>query len=198
MAEQTSPAIWFDSWYNDGRDNNLDGKIDDVSEKGPKNTDGAHRKGTYKAKIAPVPLVSTDLAPAWSLETIEVIYRVCIDIPIDAYVKAKVPVSKNRWIPNFFKELKRMPGWRVWEGSGRSPIVMDGDIVAAKNAQHQHAGMVKTGWAWDSIINIPGPTSARRYGVFTPSGRNDIVSVPRAVFEGLLGIDVVARWIREK
>lgn len=57
------------------------------------------------------------------------------------------------------------------------------------------AAIVETGIVYDSIINIPGPTSARRYGLHRPSGLNDIRKVPRHLFEAILGIDRVARWL---
>jgi hypothetical protein len=117
----------------------------------------------------------------------------CIDIPIESYIAASVPITKIRWIPTFFANLKHMKDWKVWEGAGNLPKLMDGDIVAACNSQHQHAGIVETG-LFDGVINIPGPTSSRRYGLHRPSGLNDICSVPRVLFEGILGIDRVARW----
>jgi hypothetical protein len=194
LARQTNPAIWFDSWYNDGRDNNNDKVVDDAGEKGKKNTDGAHYKRTYTARIAPVPVMSPEGLPDWMVTTINVMYKVCIDIPIESYIAAGVPICRTRWIPTFFATLKHMPGWKVWSGKGQLPTLMDGDIVAACNKEHQHAGIVETGII-DSIINIPGPTSQRRYGLLRPSGRNDICSVPRVLFEAILGIDRVARWI---
>jgi hypothetical protein len=72
--------------------------------------------------------------------------------------------------------------------------LLEGDIVAAANPDHQHAGIVekgKLGINW--VINLPGPTAARKYRVFKPSGRNDLVSVPRLLFESFLGIDWIAR-----
>ncbi|HXI60040.1 MAG TPA: hypothetical protein VNO55_28430 [Polyangia bacterium] len=197
LAEQKNPGIWFDSWYNDQRDNNLDGVIDDPGEKGPKHTDGAHKAGTYTAKVSLVPSMTTQFTPDWMVSTINVIYRVCIDIPIMSYTAAKIPVSTNRWIPSFFAELKRISGWKVWDGGAKPDTLMDGDIVAARNTSHQHAGLVETGWAWDNVINLPGPTSAMKYGVYYPSYHNDIRSIPRSLFEAVIGIDLYARWIRE-
>ena len=88
-----------------------------------------------------------------------------------------------------------MAGWRVWTGGRQPPTLLDGDIVAASNAAHQHAGIVEEGMMnW--VINLPGPTSHRRYGFYDQNGLNDIVSVPRSLFEAVLGIDYVARRIR--
>jgi hypothetical protein len=188
---QTEPSIWFDSWGNDLRDNNLDGTIDDPGEKGP---DGSHHSGTYAAKVAPLGRQTVADVPAKALRTIRVSYRVCIDIPIEAYRMAGVPISNSRWIPTFFTALRAMPGWQVWLNGARPPSLLDGDIVSANNAAHQHAGIVETG-IFDSVINLPGPTSARRYGVYAPSGLNDMVSVPRILFESVLGIECYARWV---
>ena len=88
-----------------------------------------------------------------------------------------------------------MTGWQVWDHGRRPSTLLDGDIVAASNPDHQHAGIVSTGIV-DSVINLPGPTSARKYGMFEPSGLNDVRSVPRVLFEAVLGIDFFARRTR--
>jgi len=195
MMKQVTPAIWFDSWSNDRRDNDLDGVIDGPSEKGANTADGAHYGRIYKARVAPIGVASIDTFPDGVLRTINVTYKVCIDIPIEAYKAAKIPISHSRWIPTFFSELKHKKGWRVWDHGRRPPSLMDGDVVAASNPNHQHAGIVSTGVAYDSVINLPGPTAARRYGMFRPSGVNDMVSVPRMLFEAVLHIDFFARWL---
>ena len=146
------------------------------------------------AQVGPVAIASIDMVPASLLKTVKVTYKVCIDVPIESYRAAHVPISHNRWIPAFFTEMKHRAGWRVWTGGKRPPTLMDGDIVAASNPQHQHAGIVTTG-VYDAVINLPGPTSARRYGAFRPSGLNDMVTVPRVLFEAVLSIDCFARWI---
>lgn len=196
MKAQTDPAIWFDSWNNDLRDNNLDRRIDDPLELKLKGSDGLHYKKTYTAQVAPIGLLSIDDAPDWALQTINVVYKVCIDIPIESYHAARVKVSSQRIITNFFRELKHIPGWRVWDGGAKPEKLLDGDVVAANNPVHQHAGIVKAGTVYDSVINLPGPTSARKYHVFTPSGRNDMVEVPFALFDEVLHVDLYARWTR--
>lgn len=138
--------------------------------------------------------LSIDMVPAGLLQTVNVTYKVCIDVPIEAYVAAHVPVSRSRWIPTFFTQLKSKAGWRVWEHGRQPPHLMDGDIVAASNSKHQHAGIIQTGLV-DSVINLPGPTAARKYQMFAPSGIKDIVSVPRILFQHFLRIDLVARWV---
>src|SRR4051794_7971091 len=195
MMGQSTPAIWFDSWSNDRRDNDLDGMIDGPSETGPSSADGAHYGRTYKARVAPIGFASIDTFPDGVLRTINVTYKVCIDIPIESYKAAHIPISHSRWIPTFFNELKHKKGWRVWDHGRRPPSLMDGDVVAASNAQHQHACIVAAGMAYDSVINLPGPSAARRYGMFRPSGLNDMVSVPRMLFEAVLHIDFFARWL---
>ena len=84
------------------------------------------------------------------------------------------------------------PNWTVWKKPAQPDSFLDGDIVAADNAEHQHAGMIDTGIV-NSVINLPGPTSARKFHLFNPSGKNDMITVPRMVFEGYLGIEWVAR-----
>jgi len=191
LKAQTDPAIWFDSWGNDLRDNNLDGKIDDPGER---SADGAHHGKLYKAKIAPDPSQTIDKIDASKLMTIDVSYKVCIDIPLESYKAAGVPVPNSRWIPTVFAQLKAIPGWRVWMHGERPDSLLDGDIVAAANPNHQHAGIVETGTVYNSVINIPGPTAVQKYGRYLPSGKNDMWSVPRVLFELVLSIDLYARW----
>jgi hypothetical protein len=154
MLRQTDPAIWFDSWYNDSRDNDLDGKIDGATEKGGSNADGSHYGSVYSARVGPVAIASIDMVPASLLKTVNVTYKVCIDVPIESYRAAHVPISHNRWIPAFFTDLKHRAGWRVWTGGKRPPTLMDGDIVAANNPQHQHAGIVTTGMLFEAVLSI--------------------------------------------
>ena len=195
MLAQTDPAIWFDSWNNDGRDNDMDGRIDDPREQAFARNDGRHYARPHKARVGPVDRMGTGMFPEWALTTINVTYKVCIDIPIESYKAARVPISSARWIPTFFKELKHIGAWRVWDGGGPPDFLVDGDVIAANNTEHQHAGIVETGMIYDSIINLPGPTSRQHFLAFYPSGRNDMTSVPRTLFEKYAGIDLYARWI---
>ena len=198
MMAQTDPGIWFDSWHNDLRDNDFDGKTDEGVELMTKESDGLHNKRTYAAKVSVDPTFPTAHQPEFLLLSINVIYRVCIDVPIEAYTTAKVPIPTIRRIPDFFKQLKAMPGWKVWDGGAKPERLMDGDIIAANRQAQHHAGILQTGWAWDSIINLPGPTAQIKYGFYRPSGRNDIRNVAFSIFEAFKGIDVYARWIREE
>jgi len=191
QLNQTDPAIWFDSWGNDLRDNNLSGKIDEKKEQGI--ADGTHYGKDFNAKICKSPGDTTDKCPASDQSAIKVRYKVCIDIPIEAYKAAKVSVSTSRWIPTFFGELQKRSDWTVWKAPARPAHLLDGDIVAAANKAHQHAGIVETGTLADSVINLPGPSAAQKYKMFKPSGTNDMVSVPRVLFEAFLSIDWIAR-----
>lgn len=190
MAGQDDPAIWFDSWGNDLRDNNLNGSIDEGAEQGI--SDGAHYGPTFNARVCKSPSDKTDVCPASDQSPIKVQYKVCIDVPIESYKAAKANVSSSRWIPTFFSEMKTKPNWTVWKKPAAPSAFLDGDIVAADNAQHGHAGIVDTGLV-DWVINLPGPTASRKFGLFKPSGKNDMVSVPRVLFESFLSIDWVAR-----
>jgi hypothetical protein len=76
MAKQTVPAIWFDSWYNDGRDNNGDKVADDAGEKGKANGDGAHYGRIYKARVASVPILAPEDVPETFVREIDVSYNV--------------------------------------------------------------------------------------------------------------------------
>ena len=200
LANQQNPAIWFDSWGNDLRDNNLNGAIDDATEQGI--SDGIHYKKPFKGYVCGDASVTTDKCGT-SKSLIDVQYKVCIDVPIESY--GAVPgtnVSTNRNVSGFFAELKTKPNWRVSggrrnsAGSSLPSPLLDGDIVAEDvNSTTGHAGMIVTGALADSVINLPGPTSQRTYRVFTPSGKNDMMTVPKVAFELVKGIDWVARLI---
>lgn len=190
LRGQSDPAIWFDSWGNDLRDNDLSGNIDDKSENTP---DGVHYGKPLSARICTSsPSSSTDQCKPSDQSMIKVQYKVCIDIPLESYKAAGANVSTSRWIPTFFGELSKKPNWTVWKKPARPSQLLDGDIVAAANQDHQHAGIVETG-IFDSVINLPGPTSSRKFHLFNPSGTNDMVSVPRILFESFLNIDWIAR-----
>ena len=62
MKGQTDPAIWFDSWGNDLRDNDLNGKVDDKKEQGL--SDGSHHKGSHDAMVCKDPGDTVDKCPA--------------------------------------------------------------------------------------------------------------------------------------
>ncbi len=190
LHDQQDPAIWYDGWGNDLRDNNLTGKIDEAAEQGI--SDGAHYGKLFGAKVCKDPSDTTDSCPPGDQSMIKVQYKVCIDIPVEAYKAAGANVSTSRWIPTFFGELSKKLNWTVWKKPHVPSQLLDGDIVAASNPDHQHAGIVSTGTV-DSVINLPGPTAARKFHVFKPSGKNDLVSVPRFLFEAFLSIDWIAR-----
>ena len=193
LMMRTSPALWFDSWGNDLRDNNRNGAVDDRSEQGL--ADGSHHGRIFTAQVCRVPYMTIDACPNSQKRDVNVEYKVCIDIPIESYRAAGVSISTSRWIPTFFSNLAHMPGWRVWSHGRRPAILLSGDIVAASNADHQHAGIVDSGLInW--VINLPGPTSHRKYGLYDPNELNDMVAVPRLLFEAVLGIDYVARRVR--
>jgi hypothetical protein len=191
LYKQVAPAVWFDSWGNDLRDNDVNGRIDDRREQGI--PDGAHYGKPHKAMVCKTPADRTDACSIADQSKIDVAYKVCIDIPIESYKSAGVSVSSSRWIPTFFGQLRKHPDWTVWKAPERPARLLDGDIVAASNATHQHAGLIETGAIYDSVLNLPGPSAARTFRIFNPSGRNDMASVPRVAFEAYLGIDWFAR-----
>ena len=191
LHDQTSPAIWFDSWGNDLRDNDLDGKVDGSSEQ--KLSDGVHYGKTMDAMVCKDSSDSTDSCPAADQSKVKVNYKVCIDIPIESYKAAGLTIPTTRWIPTFFGSLKSNKDWTVWKAPAAPKSFLPGDIVAAANAQHQHAGIIEGGFLGSNVINIPGPSAARKFKVFKPSGLNDMVSVPAVLFDAFLSIDWVAR-----
>jgi hypothetical protein len=201
LHDQRSPAIWFDDWGHDQRDNNLNGQIDEDAEKvkdGKEVEDGDHYKKKYPkgfpAKVCKNASDTTASCPTADQSTIQVDYKVCIDIPIESYNAAGLKIPSSRWIPTFFGSLRSNKNWTVWKAPAQPKHFLAGDIVAAANAKHQHAGIVERGFLGVPIvINLPGPSASRKYGVFKPSGLNDLVSVPKVLFESFLGIDWIAR-----
>ena len=97
---RNSPALWFDSWGNDLRDNDRDGTVDTGSEVGL--SDGVHHGRTSGQTCVRYPVCRPRCAQPRSTRTVDVNYMVCIDIPIEAYRFAGVPISTSRWIPHFF------------------------------------------------------------------------------------------------
>ncbi len=194
-----SENIWFDSWGNDLRDNDLDGVIDERGERGP---DGRHYhngRRPYRARICTDPDERIDECPQSEQEEIQVYYKVCIDIPLESYRAAGIPVPGSRWIPNLtgWFESERLRGrWQVWRAPDHPSSLLPGDFISVEGQEHQHSGIVGTGYVWGvfgSVINLPGPTGMRRVGFYEPSDPHDVIEIPIFVWRFLLGFNFVAR-----
>lgn len=172
MKSQESPGIWFDDWNDDERDNDGDNVIDGSSESG---TDGGNYNcnpwslkcsaGVYSASICSGEKRRRTDDPLCSRQSHSVIYRVCIDIPRQAYHKAGlVSFPNTRDVSEAIRQLSTRRDWKVFRLGNN---LMDGDFVA----NSQHSGIVYQG----QIIHLPGQTGRRQhYNSALPSQKNDI------------------------
>lgn len=158
-----SPGIWFDDWNDDERDNNKNEIIDDE----PAETDGVHYGQTgLTAKIcADEPIRRIDDPGCKAVKEINVVYKVCIDIPTEAYTQAgitsfpAVPGRKSdRDVGEVMRKLRWRRGWRIIRENGMNRLgfngeLADGDFVANGN----HSGVGFGG----KVIHLPGQSSRR-------------------------------------
>jgi hypothetical protein len=205
MLGQTDPAIWFDSWSNDWRDNDFNGQVDDALERGKEGVDGYHYKdgrtyyGLVTANWLTLPQLRARSVP-WHMEKVKVDYKVCIDIPRESYAAVLVPIPdpmgrSKRMINDFFHDLKGIHGWAIWEKKSKAPepSLLTGDIIAwSPSVAHGHCGII-LGGAINQVVHLPGP-SRRWYTNFAPTSRNDIRINTVVEWRAVLGIDLVARW----
>jgi hypothetical protein len=188
--------IWFDSWGNDLRDNDNDGKVDDSSEKGL--YDGIHYHHgtvTYKAKVCPIKFLRTDQCPGWMQKNIDVYYKVCIDVPKESYSAAGISMPSTRRIRDIIPWFRRSSSFQTWTKPTLPTIMVPGDFIAVQSGGHSHSGIAATfgaptPWLVDAI-HLPGPTSRRSLGgqlTYWPSSDNDVFRTPWP-----FDIDFVAR-----
>ncbi len=191
--------IWFDSWGNDLRDNDLNGVVDDRREQGLE--DGSHHGQPYSANVCRVTRLPVDHCPAFLERRVSVEYKVCIDVPLESYRAAGLHVPPStfeyRRIPNLARWFGEHPReWRTWRGRTNIPDrLLPGDFVAVIGREHQHSGIVRDEafGLISHVLNLPGPSVMRRYLLYEPSRLNDIISVAAWVWRSFLGFDFVAR-----
>lgn len=181
-------GILFDSWGNDLRDNNSNGKLDwdDPKERG--SSDGVHYAGVYKSfrVIAGTYTGGWDFAPG----TVRVAadtevkgsfqYRVCADIISDAYHAAGVMkhLRSTAAILRVFREKGI-----VWTRSISYPTkYLPGDFISTYAAGHGgHSAIVVEesdtagGANAPLVIELPGPSSQISDGTYDPTSTNDIM-----------------------
>jgi len=194
----TQENIWFDSWGNDLRDNDLDGVVDNRGERGP---DGSHyHNGSrpYRARICTDPDEHVNECEASEQRDVNVYYKVCIDIPLESYRSAGIAVPNNRWIPSltrWFENRQRSGQWQGWRAPNFPSTLLPGDYISVEGKEHQHSGIVGTGYMGllGSVIHLPGPTAMRRYHLYAPSDLHDVIEMPIAFWKLLLGFNFIAR-----
>lgn len=192
--------IWFDSWGNDLRDNDMDGNIDNSSEQGL--NDGIHYHGgtrPYPAKvchgISMARMLRTDQCPGFMQRNMDVYYKVCIDVPKESYAAAGISMPSTRSIRNIIPWFRRSGSFQTWTKPSLPRIMVPGDFIAVQSGGHSHSGIVP-GFnirPLVSAINLPGPTRRRNIGgqlTYWPSSTNDVFLTP-----WLDDIDFVARPI---
>jgi hypothetical protein len=174
LRQQQAPCIWFDSWSNDRRDNDRDGKIDEGNEQ---QSDGIHYPISYKGRLCDndESLETTDTT--CRVKDIKVHYRVCIDIPRAAYAAAAIPFPQTRSVVTAMQQLhnRYTRSWKVLMYNGvRDPAfngtLLKGDFVAERHGNEWlgHSGIALSG---SEIVHLPGPSR----GLSAPSACNDIV-----------------------
>lgn len=187
--------IWFDSWGNDLRDNDLDGQVDGKSEQGLE--DGRHYGAPFRARVCDDPDLTVSECDPSDRRDASVLYKVCIDVPLESYRAAGIAVPGGHWIPALTAWLEKHPEqWQVWRAPRSPSSLLPGDFVSVEGHEHQHSGIVGTGYLGGllgSVINLPGPTSRRRAGWYEPSDLHDVMEIPMMLWKALLGFNVVAR-----
>jgi hypothetical protein len=190
--------IWFDSWGNDLRDNDNDGVVDGPAEQGI--DDGKHYGGgPHRARICRSSDRLVSECDPGELEEVRVLYKVCIDVPLESYRAAgiRVPAGEGaRWIPSMTKWLEKHPEqWELWRAPRMPSSLLPGDWVSVEGAEHQHSGIVGTGYGGllGSVINLPGPTSRRRVHFYHPNDLHDVMEIPMGLWKAMLGFNMVAR-----
>lgn len=189
----STEGIWFDSWGNDLRDNNLDGVVDDRGEQGF--ADGVHYGRSYWADVCYVPYLEVNQCPGLLRRRVQVQYKVCIDVPLESYRAAGLPVPHIRRIPGLAAWFRRQREWQTWRAPNLPDPLLPGDFVAVMNREHQHSGIVQdvAFGLLSNVINLPGPSVMRRFYLYDPNAFNDIISIPTWVWRSFLGFDFVAR-----
>lgn len=185
--------IWFDSWGNDLRDNDNDGRIDNSGEHAP---DGAHYRGSYRSSICGMSrFLTIDQCPSFFRQSIDVQYKVCIDVPKESYAAAGITMPGTRWIPSLVRWFERNRNFQTWRGAALPRILLPGDFICVMSGGHQHSGLIatfgiSTPWMVE-VIHLPGPTSRRALAgqlTYHPSATNDIYRTPWP-----FNIDFIAR-----
>lgn len=180
---QRTGGILFDSWSNDLRDNDLDGKLDGKDRReGCPNTDGDHYHGTYD-KFG---VVADTYRGGWPGEQRDVkvittrvvrgtfVYRVCADIISQAYTKAGVMHhvrSTKRILDVFYRK-----GYVFWRDEGYPTMYLPGDFIGTSDPQtpgsEGHSAIVVQrdetagGSNAPMVVEMPGPSSQITDGTY--------------------------------
>jgi hypothetical protein len=179
-------GVLFDSWGNDLRDNNSNGKLDweDPQEKGAQ--DGEHLGGVYKS----FRVRAGTYEGGWSFarKTVTVSadkeitgtfrYLVCADVISRAYEAAGV--MKHVRATGAILEAFRSQGI-VWTRSVSYPTkYLPGDFISTYAAGHGHSAIVveesdtNGGSSAPMVIDLPGPSTQISDGTYDPTSTNDI------------------------
>lgn len=200
MLNQTNPKIWFDSWYNDKRDNNDNGRYDedDRGEMRWRNSDGGHYD---LGKVYP----SGARIYFWGVETERVppksiMYKVCVDVVKESFIKGAgvslITSTITKWqrgvgqIEAYCQRRREFQTWREDKGE-TYPNLLPGDIITYKTPKpdpHSHSGIVGPS---GSIIHLPGPSN---WFYFNRLSDNDMEATWQSTWRTFFGITQVSRY----
>jgi hypothetical protein len=196
MLDQTKPRIWFDSWYNDGRDNNSNGQYDqdDREERATEDHDGTHYRGGgvwpggARIRRGMWPITWEEQVPPNSI-----MYKVCVDVVSESYRSAGSSLG-TRSVAGLESHCESSSRFRTWRKDRREeyPDLLPGDIVTYKTNKHSHSGIVGTN---KQIIHLPGPSN---WMYFNSASKNDMESTWQWVWRTFFGTTQVSRLVSRR
>jgi len=172
--------VLFDSWGNDLRDNNNDGKVDGAGERAE---DGAHFTRSYASFGVKAGMY---LGQGWNHDkTVKVprdqvvrgrfLYRVCADIVSQAFHEAGV-MPKSRSTAGILDQFSRK-GY-VWQRSKAYPSeYLPGDFICTLHGGSGHSGVVVRRSSTKSVaivVELPGPSTQVDLGTYNPASTSDL------------------------
>lgn len=187
QAHRSVGNILFDSWGNDVRDNDNDGRVDSGSRE-TGTYDGQHYSGNYTN----FGVVAGTYVRGWAddqgvvhgrviVPTTRTItgsfkYRVCADIVSQAYADAGL-MNHMRSTGEIISRFRRIG--TVWHNRSTFPSeYLPGDFVGTYAAGHGgHSGIVTTRSSTSSaptVIELPGPSTQADAGTYDPASTNDV------------------------
>ncbi|NJO14868.1 MAG: hypothetical protein HC877_03710 [Thioploca sp.] len=182
LATQRAGNVLFDSWYNDLRDNDDDGLVDQGrSESGG---DGTHYQREYLSFRV---VAGTYGGLGWGLNrTLRVPsdrtitgnfrYRVCADIVSGAYHEAGIIPGVLRSTRSIFDALSHR--CYVFRKSQDYPSeYLPGDFICTLDSHGGHSGMVVARGPTrqvPQVVELPGPSTMVDLNQYDPTSTNDI------------------------
>lgn len=173
-------ALWqaggtfYDSWSNDGRDNDQDGQLDEGDEQTP---DGAHYGRVYQGfQIDDGSSGRTRIAPVSG----DYQYRFCSDFIARVLREAGIIRGGYARVYEFGGGALRAVAYRLSRDVDYPERYLRGDLIGhERSGEHgAHIGIVvqsgatNGGSAAPTVIDLPGPTSLRAVGLYRENGEH--------------------------